>query len=243
MDGKAMLIDTTRCTGCRACQVACKSWNQNGADSPSNRGSHQNPGDLDGQTFKLVRFKERPAEAPNSAPVWYFFSDQCRHCLSPDCKDAIEGYVSGGVIQDLETGAVVYTEKARLAAFQDVRDVCPYDIPRRTADGRIVKCTFCIDRISNGLLPACAVACPTGAIRFGDRDEILRLGHARVDALKPACPKTRLLDEDYVRVIFVVVDDPQRYHENAVARVNHGLTRSLALRRILRSICSSSFWS
>jgi formate dehydrogenase iron-sulfur subunit len=234
MDGKSFLIDTSRCMGCRSCQIACKSWNQKVASLPSNRGGHQNPIDLDGETFKLVRFSERPAETPGAAPAWYFFADQCRHCLVPECKDAIEGYVAGGVIQDAASGALVYTAKARQAVFADVRDTCPYDIPRQAADGRIVKCTMCIDRISNGLDPACVLACSSGALQFGGREEILKRGRARVQVLSQRYPKARLLDEDSVRTIFLVVDDPGRYHKNATADATRGMNRKLALRRLLR---------
>jgi len=234
MDGKGFLIDTSRCMGCRSCQIACKSWNQRSASLPANRGGHQNPNDLDGETFKLVRFSERPAETPGAAPAWYFFADQCRHCLDPDCKDAIEAYVTGGVIQHGASGAVVYTEKARQAAFADVRDVCPYDIPRQATDGRIVKCTMCIDRISKGLDPACVLACSSGALQFGDREEILKCGRARVKVLRQRHPKARLLDEESVRTIFIVMDAPSCYHKNATANPNRGMDRKLALRRLLR---------
>ncbi len=234
MGGKSFLIDTSLCTGCRSCQIACKSWNQNGAGRPGNRGGHQNPVDLDGETFKLVRFSEPAADSPDEAPVWYFFSDQCRHCLYPDCKDAVEAYVADGVIHDEATGAVLYTEKARKAAFEDVRGICPYDIPRQASDGSIVKCTMCIDRISSGLDPACVLACPSGAMQFGGREEILALGQARVQALKPRYPKAHLEDEQWVRVIFLLVDEPARYYQ-AEASKGRGMSRKLALRRMLRS--------
>jgi formate dehydrogenase iron-sulfur subunit len=234
MAGKSFLIDTTLCTGCRGCQIACKSWNRNGAEIPRNRGGHQNPMDLDGETFKLVRFTERRTGAPDETPVWYFFADQCRHCLYPDCKDASEAYVTGGVIQDEASGAVLYTEKIRKAAFEDVRGICPYDIPRQTSDGLTVKCNMCIDRIANGLSPACVLACPSGAMQFGERDEILGLGRARVQGLKSRYPKAHLVDEQWVRVVFLMVDDPAEYREYAVSKPR-GMTRKLALRRLLRS--------
>src|SRR5512138_3421171 len=144
MAGKTFFIDTTRCTACRGCQVACKNWNRNGVSNTRNTGSHQNPPDLDGNTFKLVRFKE---VVNDGKLAWYFFPDQCRHCLEPPCKDAIESYTPGAVIQDSATGAVVYNEKTKAVPFQQVRESCPYDIPRQASDGRIVKCTMCIDRV------------------------------------------------------------------------------------------------
>jgi len=216
MAGKSLFIDTTRCTACRGCQVACKNWNQNPASATKNLGSHQNPPDMDGNTFKLVRFSEVVSDGKLK---WYFFPDQCRHCLEPPCKDSVEGYVDNAVIQDEATGAVVYTEKAKEAPFDEVKSSCPYDIPRKNAKGQLTKCTMCIDRISNGLKPACVKICPTGAMNFGERDEMLKLAKERVEALKAKNPKAQLLDADQVRVIYLVVDDPKKYHKNAIAAV------------------------
>lgn len=213
MAGKSFLVDTTRCTACRGCQVACKNWNRNGASATKNLGSHQNPADLDGNTFKLVRFSEVETDGKLA---WYFFADQCRHCLEPPCKDAIQGYVEDGIIHDEGTGAVVYTEKSKEAPFDEVKSSCPYDIPRQNG-GKLVKCTMCIDRISNGERPACVKVCPTGAMNFGDREEILKMGNERVAALKAKYPKAQLIDADQVRVIYLVTDDPKKYHKNAIA--------------------------
>jgi formate dehydrogenase iron-sulfur subunit len=149
---------------------------------------------------------------------WYFFPDQCRHCLEPPCKDAILGYVDG-VIQDESTGAVVYTEKTKEAPFDEVKASCPYDIPRQNAKSNTVKCTMCIDRISNGLKPACVQVCPTGTMNFGERSEILKMASERLAVIKPKYPKAQLLDADQIRVIFLVTDDPRKYHKNAIAAV------------------------
>ena len=235
MAGKSFFIDTTRCTACRGCQMACKNWNQNGASATKNTGSHQNPPDLDGNTFKLVRFSELEKDGK---PAWYFFADQCRHCLEPPCKDAIEGYVDDGVVLDEATGAIYYTPKAKEAPFDEVRSSCPYDIPRQAADGRYVKCTMCIDRVSNGLLPACVKICPTGAMNFGDRDAMLALATERVEKLKATHPQAQLLDAEQVRVIFLVVDEPTRYHKNAIAGLKPGFMHKLAQRFTRRAAAS-----
>jgi formate dehydrogenase iron-sulfur subunit len=233
MAGKSFFIDTTRCTACRGCQMACKNWNRNGASMTKNTGSHQNPPDLDGNTFKLVRFSEVETDGK---VAWYFFADQCRHCLEPPCKDAIEGYVKEGASQDEATGAVVYTAKSKEAPFEDVRASCPYDIPRQGADKQLVKCTMCIDRVGNGLLPACVKICPTGAMNFGDRDAMLTLAKERLGTLKEKYPKAQLLDADQVRTVFLVVDDPARYHKKAVAGLTPGNTRRLAARPVSRPV-------
>lgn len=232
MAGKSFLVDTSRCTACRGCQIACKNWNQNGADRTKNLGSHQNPPDLNGKTFKLVRFSEH--EGKNGKPVWLFFADQCRHCLEPPCKDTIEGYVDNAVIQDPATGAVVYLADSKKAPYDEVRESCPYNIPRKADDGQLVKCTMCIDRVSNGLLPACVKTCPTGAMNFGDRDQMLALGKNRLAKLKKKFPKAQLLDADSVRTIFLVTDEPTLYHEFAVAGLTTGISRKLALRKMFK---------
>jgi formate dehydrogenase iron-sulfur subunit len=229
MADKSILIDTTRCTACRGCQMACKNWNQNAASATKNTGSHQNPPDLDGNTFKLVRFSEVESDGKLA---WYFFADQCRHCLEPPCKDTAEGYVPEAAIQDKATGAVVYTDKMKEAPFDEVRSSCPYDIPRQHASGRVVKCTMCIDRISSGLIPACVKICPTGTMNFGDRADILKLANERLAAAKAIYPKARLCDADQVRVIYLVADDPKKYHKNAVASLSPGIGRRTLLARL-----------
>lgn len=231
MAGKGFFIDTTLCTACRGCQVACKNWNRNGTIPTKNTGSHQNPPDLDGNTFKLVRFSEVETDGKLA---WYFFADQCRHCLVPPCKDTIEGYVDDAVIQDEATGAVVFLEKSKEAPHEEVTSSCPYDIPRHREKGPMVKCTMCIDRVSNGLKPACVKVCPTGAMNFGELDEMIALANERLAKLKPKYPKAQLLDADQVRVIYLVVDDPKKYHKNAVASLNPGIDRKTALRRMAR---------
>ncbi|MGO9313527.1 MAG: 4Fe-4S dicluster domain-containing protein [Syntrophobacteraceae bacterium] len=214
MAGKSIFIDTIRCIACRGCQIACKNWNQNGASATENRGSHQNPPDLDGNTFKLVRFSEVETDGKVG---FYFFPDQCRHCLEPPCKEVANGYEDESVIQDEATGAVVYTEKMKKAPFEEVTSSCPYNIPRLNAKSQTVKCTMCIDRISSGLTPACVKVCPAGAMNFGDRAEMVKLANDRLQGARDKYPKAQLLDHDQVRVIYLVADDPGKYHKNAIA--------------------------
>ena len=232
MAGKSIFVDTSKCTACRGCQIACKNWNRNEASMTKNIGSHQNPPDLDGNTFKLVRFSEVEADGK---VAWYFFADQCRHCIDPPCKDTAAGYESDAVIHDDATGAVTYTDVMKKVPFEEVKTSCPYDIPRQKADGSVVKCTMCIDRISNGLIPACVKSCPTGAMVFGDRDKILAMAEERLQKIKEKYPKAKLLDPDQVRTIYLVVDDPRKYHKNAVASASppNGTQRRLALRDLL----------
>lgn len=214
--GKSIMVDTSRCTACRGCQIACKQWNMLPGTKTKQLGTYQNPQDLSAETWKLVRFAEGSKE--DGRPYWYFFVDQCRHCLDPPCGDAIKGYVEDGVIKDEQTGAVVFTEKSKGVPFEEVRSACPYNIPRQdTKTGMLTKCTMCIDRIKNNRLPACVLGCPTNAVVFGDRDAILEKVKNRVAELKKTYPKAQALNPDDVRVIYIVTDDPKKYHELASA--------------------------
>ena len=221
MIGKAFFIDTTVCTACRGCQIACKQWNQAPATKTINRGSMQNPEDLSFDTFKLVRFQEH--KGPDNKPVWYFFPDQCRHCLAPTCLEAAEDTVPGGILIDEETGAVLYTDKLKNMDAIEVIEACPYDIPRVQADtGQISKCTMCVDRVHNGLLPACVKTCPTGAMNFGNRDRMVALARDRLEKAKDRFPNATLTGIEYLRVFYLMADVPKKYYLYADSKSPRG---------------------
>ncbi len=226
---KSFFIDTSRCTACRGCQLACKEWNELPPNKTKQTGSHQNPPDLNANNYKLVRFNEH---LEGDTVKWYFFPDQCRHCLDPPCKDAIEGYAEGAVTKDEATGAVVYNEKTKGVPFEEVRSSCPYDIPRQTADGTLVKCDMCHARVSRGLLPACVKVCPTGTMNFGDRDKMLELAKKRLAEVKKTNPKAMLADAESVNVIYLLLDEPKKYHEFVVAQNSEGVSRKQLLAKI-----------
>ena len=234
MNGKAFFIDTTLCTACRGCQIACKQWNQLPATKTENWGNYQNPRDLSFYTYKLVRFSENIGS--DGKPVWYFFPDQCRHCVEPPCKEVPED--PEAIIVDTLTGAVLYTDKLKKANSQDVREACPYDIPRaQPGTGYIAKCTMCLDRVQNGLLPACVKTCPTGAMNFGDRDKMVALAKNRLAEVRSKFPKAVVTGLDDVRVFFLLADEPARYHEYALSTGRPGgIDRKAALKRIARPL-------
>jgi formate dehydrogenase iron-sulfur subunit len=212
--GKSIMVDTSRCTACRGCQIACKQWKGLPGTKTKQTGTYQNPPDLSAQTLKLVRFSEGIKE--NGKPYWYFFSEQCRHCLEPPCMDAIAGYVDGGATKDEATGAVLFTGKSKEAPFDEVRTACPYNIPRQDEKTKeLVKCTMCLDRVTNNRVPACVQSCPTGTMVFGERDAILDQAKKRVEVLKKTYPNAAALNADDVRVIYIVTDDPKKYYEFA----------------------------
>lgn len=214
---KTILIDTTRCTACRGCQLACKEWNELPANKTRQTGSHQNPPDLNPYNYKIVRFNERMDK--NGTVIWNFFPDQCRHCLTPICKDVADMAVPGAIIQDPKTGVVLFTEKTAELDPDDAQaviDACPYNIPRfNTETKRLTKCTFCFERISAGMQPMCVKTCPTGAMVFGERDEILPLAEKRLALVKERFPKAFLADAWDVSVIYLLSEEKEYYHEHA----------------------------
>ncbi len=238
MEGKAFFIDTTLCTGCRGCQVACKQWNQLPATKTQNRGGFQNPEDLSFYTYKLVRFSEHSGS--DGKPVWYFFPDQCRHCLEPPCRMILED--PQAIIIDQSTGAVLFTDKLKKANSQDVRESCPYDIPRaEKGTGYMAKCTMCVDRVHNGLLPACVKTCPTGAMNFGDRGEMVALAEERLAEARSRFPDAVVTGLEDVRVFYLFADEPFKYHEYAQATITPlGIDRKTALKRIARPLIELS---
>ncbi|AGW15028.1 4Fe-4S dicluster domain-containing protein [Megalodesulfovibrio gigas] len=217
---KAFLVDTTRCTACRGCQVACKEWKDHPPVATKQTGTHQNPPDLNPYNYKLVRFSEHLLDG---VVKWYFFPDQCRHCVAPPCKNTADMSLEGAVIQDEATGAVIFTEKTKEISKADqesIRESCPYDIPRSNEKtGLLTKCDMCIDRVQANRLPMCVKSCAMGAMQFGEREEMLKVAQARLAEIKAEFPAAKLLDADDVAVIFLVEDDPKRYHTHAVAQL------------------------
>jgi formate dehydrogenase iron-sulfur subunit len=176
------LTDATICIGCKACEVACKQWNQLPADTPASTFamtgfSYDNTVDLGATTWRHVAFVERPAK---DGIAWLMLSDVCKHCVHAGCLDACP------------TGAIIRTEFGTVVIQDDVCNgcgycvpACPFGVPQlSSADGGSHKCTLCYDRLRGGLTPACATACPTGSIRFGPVEELKKAGRERVATLK-----------------------------------------------------------
>jgi len=222
---KTILVDTSRCTACRGCQIACKEWHELPANKTTQHkwGSHQNPQDLNANNYKLVRFNEH---LEDGKVRWNFFPDQCRHCDLAPCKEMGDMYIEEAIVKDEKTGAVIFTDKTKgfsKEQYEEIKDACPYNIPRRNEKtGVLAKCTMCNDRIHNGMPPACVKVCPTGAMQFGERSDMLKLANARLATLKKEYPKARLADPDEVNVIYLLIDDPENYHEFSVAQATVG---------------------
>jgi formate dehydrogenase iron-sulfur subunit len=229
---KSFFIDTTRCTACRGCQVACKQWHQLPAEKTVNQGTYQNPADVSFDTYKLVRMSEKLIDGKLE---WLFFPEQCRHCIEAPCLETAGN--ASAIFKDDRTGAIIYTANTRNLNADEIIESCPYNIPRKGPEGTLAKCDMCLDRVENGLLPACVTTCPTGSMNFGERDKMIGLAKQRLNEVKREYPKAMLLDPDDVNVIYLTAYEPALYHEFAVASNSaFDVTRQIALRKLFRPL-------
>lgn len=181
------LVDVTKCTGCRGCQVACKQWNGLPAETTGFTGSLQNPADLSYTTWCLIRFDELERDGMLK---WVMRHDACMHCEHPACVKACP---SPGALTQTEEGAVVHNAKYCIGCRACLA-ACPFEIPKYSkAKEKVAKCTLCYDRITDGKKPACVTACNTGALLFGPKEEMLAKAYKRVadigGMLYPANPQ------------------------------------------------------
>jgi formate dehydrogenase iron-sulfur subunit len=168
----AILVTPEACIGCRACQVACKSWNQLPAIKTTNNGTYQNPPDLASAAFNIIRFNEVPSE---QNPVrWLFVSRRCMHCEDAGCVTICPS----GALYKTSEGAVAF-DRDKCIGCKLCSTACPFDVPRYDAEGKITKCHLCFDRIANGMAPACTKVCPTEALKYGDRQELIKEAKAK----------------------------------------------------------------
>lgn len=232
MNGKSFLVDLTRCTACRGCQVACKQWKKLPAEKTVNWGSYQNPKDLSSKTLRLVRFSEVETDGMLR---WLFFPEQCRHCVDPSCAATPNN--ASAIIHDAATGAVVYTELTAKEDGEAIRSSCPYDIPRVDPETKaVVKCDMCIDRVKAGMLPSCVLACPTGTMNFGDRDDMLKLAEERLAVVRKKFPKAVLVDPEDTRVIYLTGFPPAEYHDYLEADASDVMPKAITRKQFLAKL-------
>jgi formate dehydrogenase iron-sulfur subunit len=207
--------DTSVCIGCKACEVACKEWNAVPADGFNLLGmSYDNTGSLDANSWRHVAFIEQPSPSPDGDPRWLMMSDVCKHCTHSACLDVCP------------TGSLFRTEFGTVVVQEDICNGCGYCIPacpygvidQRRGDGRAWKCTMCYDRLGAGLMPACATACPTESIQYGELSELRDRAASRVDALHAAgVGEARLYGHDPGDGVggngafFLLLDEPEVY--------------------------------
>ncbi len=174
----AKLIDVTTCIGCKACQVACSEWNDIRDEVGYCNGVYDNPTDLSAKSWTVMRFSET---THNDKLEWLIRKDGCMHCSDPGCLKACP---STGAIIQYANGIVDFQSEHCIGCGYCIAG-CPFNIPRlNPEDNRVYKCTLCVDRVSVGQEPACVKTCPTGAIHFGTKKDMLNVAENRVAQLK-----------------------------------------------------------
>jgi len=195
---KGMFVDTSICTGCKACQVACKEWNQLPMEDQEAvhlgnaflADSYDNTGHLSATNWRHVKFMEQFSDDRRTQSRWLMMSDSCKHCVDAGCLEVCP------------TGALFRTDFGAVDIHNDVCigcrycvGACPFGVISfndkfdgttggpHMVKGTVNKCVLCSDRVANGLGTACAKACPTSSITFGNLDDLKRLAASRIQAL------------------------------------------------------------
>jgi formate dehydrogenase iron-sulfur subunit len=255
MGQKGFFTDTTVCIGCKACEVACKQWNQLPSDGYTFTGnSYDNTQMLSATTWRHVAFIERSrpiTQGVDKATNWLMMSDVCKHCANPGCLEACP------------TGALIRNEFDDVYLQPDICNGCGYCVPScpfgvvamNENDGRAFKCTLCYDRQKDGMEPACAKACPTDSIIFGDLDELHERARKRVGELHERGESNAYLygvDEDTsvgnLNAFFLLTDRPSTYNLPEKPKlpqnnISEGFLTGFAAAALLTLATAFSLWS
>ena len=230
--------DTSICIGCKACEIACKQWNQLPASDPVWTGSsYDNTGQLSATTWRHVQFIEHierpdiPLIQPGAELMsgsqstalpffnsdrWLMQSDVCKHCANAPCLEACP------------TGSIIRTEFDTVYVQQDICNgcgycvvACPFGVIARDqyGDHKAHKCTLCYDRLKEGFEPACAKACPTDSIQFGEVEQLKAHARERLGILHERGVKEAQLygvDDNILdgglNSFFLLLDQPEVYN-------------------------------
>src|SRR4051794_2639875 len=257
--------DTSVCIGCKACEVACKQWNQLPMDDLMWLGSsYDNTHALAATTWRHVTYAEVPgAGGPTGQNSWLMMSDVCKHCTNAGC------------LQACPTGAIIRTEFNTVLVQQDICNGCGYCVPScpfgvidvnvghaaisgalptQAPDGKAHKCTLCYDRLTDGLEPACAKACPTDSIQLGDTEELRARAEKRVEQLQGQGLNAYIYGDDKVGgtngigdlgAFFLLLDRPSKYNlpEQPFLPQDHVLSGILSLAGTAIALAAATAWS
>lgn len=179
---QAILFDGSKCAGCQTCAIACKEHFQtpwlNGDEAPFGLLGFQQTTDGNGDALAIEMIEREDSQGH---AVWEMSRHGCVHCASAPCKGACP---TGAIVVDESTGFVMVDE-GRCVNCHLCSVVCPVSAPQHRADNRaVVKCDGCAEVVRSGGVPLCVAACPTGAVAFGDRDELIAQANDRAAALR-----------------------------------------------------------
>src|SRR6202050_5021652 len=173
------LVDTTTCIGCKACEVACVEWNDMPFGVTTFDNTYQTMPETHWNFWNLIKCKEHQRE--DETIQWLMRKDQCMHCADPGCLAACP---ADGAIVQFSNGIVDFQQQNCIGCGYCV-SVCPFDIPRfNPTTKKMFKCTLCVDRVSEGLEPACIKSCPTGCLHFGTKEDMTDLAGKRATQLR-----------------------------------------------------------
>ena len=209
----AKLIDVSKCIGCKACQVACMEWNDLRDEVGTNHGVYDNPLDLTDKSWTVMRFSE--VEVEKDKLEWLIRKDGCMHCADPGCLKACP---APGAIVQYSNGIVDFHEEHCIGCGYCITG-CPFNVPRISKkDSKAYKCTLCSDRVSVGVEPACVKTCPTGALVFGSKEDMIEHAEERIVDLKSRGYKNAGLYDPpgvggtHVMYVLQHADQPQLYN-------------------------------
>ncbi|MFN8678678.1 MAG: 4Fe-4S dicluster domain-containing protein [Thermomicrobiales bacterium] len=206
--------DTTVCIGCKACEVACKSWNGLSSDIiPLSGNSYDNTQHLSGENWRHVQFIEQFND-DRSTGRWLLMSDVCKHCVHAGC---LEVCPTGAIIRTEYDTVVIQADTCN--GCRDCIAACPFGVIEiNPASNTAMKCTLCYDRLQSGLPPACAQACPTHSIQFGTIADLKQAATARVEQLHSQNPDAGAYlygaDDEMLgglNSFYLLVDPPETY--------------------------------
>jgi formate dehydrogenase iron-sulfur subunit len=208
--------DTSVCIGCKACEVACKQWNELPGNAPVFGDGYDNTGSLDSQNWRHVQFIDNVPDETMGAgqgKAWLMMSDVCKHCTHASCMEVCP---TGAIIRtEFDT---VFIQAPVCNGCRDCIAACPYDVIGFDESANVAqKCTLCYDRLQGGLEPACAKACPTQSIQFGPLSELRETAAKRLDTLhSQGISQANLYGHDEsvyggLGAFFLLMDKPEAY--------------------------------